>query len=303
MDKLNIAVIILTYNEEIHIRRCIENVSPIVKEIFIIDSFSTDNTVEIARSYNHVQVLQNKWENQYAKQFNWGLENAPITAEWVLRLDADEYLMPELITELCEKLPTLGHDITGISFKRRYIFMNKWLKHGLYPAKLLRLFRYGKGFCEQRLMDEHIQLIEGRAIEFVHDIVDENLNNLSWMCHKYVNYAIREAVDQLDIKLDLTGAGATDKKKHIGQSAYRRRMIKHIYVRLPLFLRSFAFFCYRYFFRCAFVYGKRGFIYHFMNSLWYRMLVDAKIFEIRYNCGIDKAEIRKYLQTHYNLDI
>ena len=303
MNKLDISVIILTYNEEIHIRRCIENVAPFVKEIFIIDSFSTDRTVEIAREYDHVQVLQNKWENQYAKQFNWGLEHAVITTEWVLRLDADEYLMPELVEELYDKLPALGSDVTGIVFKRRHIFMNKWMKRGIYPVKLLRLFRRGKGICEQRLMDEHIQLFEGCSVEFDHDMVDENLNNLSWMCHKYVNYAVREAVDLLDIELDLTGAGRTDREKYIGKQAHGKRMKKQTYARQPLFWRSFGFFCYRYFLRGGCLDGKIGFIFNFMNAWWYRTLVDAKVFEIQRECGRDKEKIRKYLRAYYDIDI
>lgn len=158
---LDLSVIILTKDEELHIARCLDNINPIAKEIFIIDSFSTDKTLEIAKQYPKVTILQNKWTNNHAFQFNWGLENAPITSKWVLRLDADEYLLPELIDELKQKLPTISDDISGISFNRRHIFMNKWMKHGIYPVTLLRLFRYGKGKCEQRLMDEHVQ-INGR---------------------------------------------------------------------------------------------------------------------------------------------
>ena len=96
---LDIAVIILTYNEELHIRRCLDNITCFAKEIYIIDSFSTDKTIEIASEYPTVTILQHKWENNHAKQFNWGLANASITANWILRLDADEFLTPELINE------------------------------------------------------------------------------------------------------------------------------------------------------------------------------------------------------------
>lgn len=300
---LDISVIILTYNEELHIRRCIENVSSFAKEIFIIDSFSTDRTIEIAQEYSNVSVLQNKWENQYAKQFNWGLEHAPITAKWVLRLDADEYLLPELIAELEEKLPTIDSEVTGIIFNRRHIFMGKWMRRGIYPVKLLRLFQYRKGVCEQRLMDEHIQLLEGRSIEFCNDIVDQNLNDLSWMCHKHVNYAIREAIDLLDIELALTGAGKTDKDKFIGQQAYDKRMKKRKYAKQPLFWRSFVYFCYRYFLQGGCLDGKVGFIFNFLQGWWYRMLVDAKIYEIKKVCGTDREKIKEYIKLNYNISI
>lgn len=214
---IDITVIILTYNEEIHIRRCLENVKDIAKGIYIIDSYSTDMTLKIAREYSNVHILQNKWENNHAKQFNWGLANADIHTKWVLRLDADEYLLPELVVELENKLPSMNEDVSGIIFNRRHIFMGKWMRRGIYPVKLLRVFRYGKGQCEQRLMDEHIMITEGRAVEFSHDFCDHNLNNLSWFCHKHVNYAIREAVDLLDIEFNLTGVAETDEYKDISK--------------------------------------------------------------------------------------
>lgn len=300
---LNLSVIILTYNEELHIRRCLENVKSIAKEIYIIDSFSTDATLDIAREFDNVHILQNKWENNYAKQFNWGLEHSGISTQWVLRLDADEYLLPELVQELQEKLPTLSDDVTGIIFNRRHIFMDKWMRRGIYPVKLLRVFRYGKGMCEQRLMDEHIQLNEGHAVEFEHDFCDHNLNNLSWFCHKHVNYAIREAVDLLDIELDLTGAAETDNGKEISPQALAKRMKKHKYARQPLFWRSFAYFCYRYFLKGACLDGKVGFIWTFLQGWWYRMLVDAKVYEIKHHCGTNKNEIISYIHDEYHVDI
>lgn len=299
---LDISVIILTYNEEIHIRRCLENVKKFAKEVFIIDSYSTDKTLGIAKEYGAV-VLQNKWENNYAKQLNWGLQHAHITTKWILRLDADEYLMPELIEELNRKLPALADGITGVIFNRRHIFMGKWMKRGIYPVKLLRLFQTGKGVCEQRLMDEHIQLLEGRAVEFEHDFCDHNLNDLSWFCHKHVNYAIREAVDLLDIELDLTGAAETDENKHISAQALSKRMKKHKYAKQPLFWRSFAYFCYRYFLKGACLDGKIGFIWTFLQGWWYRTLVDAKVFEIKQACGTDKEQIKRYLKEHYNISL
>lgn len=300
---LDLSVIILTYNEELHIRRCLENVRLIARDVYIIDSFSTDQTLSIAREFPNVHILQNKWENNYAKQFNWGLKNAHIQTKWILRLDADEYLLPELIQELQDKLPVLPDDVNGIIFNRRHIFMGKWMKRGIYPVKLLRVFRAGKGMCEQRLMDEHIQLTDGRIIEFEHDFCDHNLNNLSWFCHKHVNYAIREAVDLLDIELNLTGAAATDEEKEISKQASSKRMAKHKYVHQPLFWRSFAYFCYRYFLKGAFLDGKIGFIWTFLQGWWYRTLVDAKVFEIKKICGTDKEKICKHLKDHYGIDL
>ncbi|MGY3146020.1 glycosyltransferase involved in cell wall biosynthesis [Bradyrhizobium sp. USDA 3397] len=117
----SIDVVILTYNEEVHIARAIQNLSKLTRNIFVIDSYSSDRTVEIARSLG-ATVLQNKFVNQ-AKQFNWALDNAPLSSEWVMRLDADEVLEPDLIQEIQSKLPQLGPEITGINLKRKHIFM------------------------------------------------------------------------------------------------------------------------------------------------------------------------------------
>ena len=256
MEELDISVIILTYNEEIHIRRCIESVYLFVKDIFLIDSYSTDQTLQIASEYEKVTILQNKWENNYAKQFNWGLEHVPIQTKWVLRLDADEYLLPALIRELSEKVPFLPETVSGIVFKRRHYFLGKWMKRGIYPVYLLRMFCYGKAICEQRLMDEHIQLLEGTTVNSEGDFVDHNLNNLSWFCNKHVGYAVREAADLLDIELDLYGTSQLDDQKVLTAQAMDKRRIKHRYARMPLFWRAFIYFCYRYFLKGGFLEGK-----------------------------------------------
>lgn len=299
---LDVSVIILTYNEEIHIKRCLDNISSLVKEVFIIDSFSTDRTLEIARGYANVTILQNKWVN-YATQFNWGLNNAPIKTKWVLRLDADEYLTEELKCELHERLPYLDDNYTGIILPLRRVFLGREIKRGVGRIKLMRIFQYGKAKSEVRMMDEHIQLLEGEAIEFQYGFADDNLNNLSWWTQKHVGYAIREAVDLLDMEYDLTGSAVADKDKNMNDQAKAKRMAKHKYARQPLFWRSFAYFCYRYFLKLGFLEGKEGFLWHFLQGWWYRTLVDAKIYEIKKACGNDKEKIKLHLKAHYGIKL
>lgn len=127
------------------------------------------------------------------------------------------------------------------------------MKHGVYPVKLLRLFRYGAARCEQRHMDEHMELSRGRAVEFEHDFVDENLNGLGWWAHKHVDYSARELADLEDI---LSSAAADS---GINGQAERKRAMKERYARQPLFWRSFAYFCYRYFLKLGFLDGREGF--------------------------------------------
>lgn len=309
MNKLDITTIILTYNEELHIKRCLENVTQVAKEVFIIDCYSKDKTVEIANSLDglndcKVTVLQHEWPaTKYAGQFNWALENAPIKTEWVMRFDADEWMMPDLIEEIKQKLPAIKDDVTGIIMNRRHIFWGRWMKGGIYPVKMLRIWRRGKAICEPRLMDEHMQILEGRIIEFEHDFCDENLHDISWFCEKHIGYAIREAVDLLDIEFNLTGAAETDHNKILEKQAIAKRKKKHAYAKKPLFWRSFAYFIYRYFLRGGWRDGREGFVFNFLQGWWYRTLVDAKVYEIKNACGEDKNRIIKYVRERYNIDI
>lgn len=297
---LNISVIILTYNEEHHIERCIANVKPFAHEIFLVDSFSSDSTIEIAERLG-AKVFQKKWPGNQANQFNWALENLPIKSGWVLRLDADEYLYPELIEEIITKLDNLPNEVTGVVLKRRHIFLGKWMKKGIYPVKLLRLFRYGKASSEQRWMDEHIQLLEGKTVEFEHDFADHNLNNLSWFLQKHISYSIREAIELLDIELNLIDKA--DNQTGLTDQAAAKRRKKFKYAKQPLFWRSFAYFVYRYFLKLGFLEGKEGFMWHFFQGWWYRTLVDAKIWEIKRACGTDKKKIKAYIKKEYGIKL
>lgn len=295
---IDVTVIILTFNEEQHIKRCLENVNLFAKKVYVIDSYSTDNTVAIAESMG-ATVVQNKWPGNQAEQFNWALQNIEIDTEWILRLDADEYLLPELVEELKTRVPSLDENITGITFKRRHIFLGRWMKRGTYPVMILRMFRTGKAVCEQRLMDEHIELLQGESITFENDFVDENLNNLSWWANKHVGYAVREAAELLDIEYNITGNDSGE--RHLSEKTLQKRKLKLKYAKKPLFWRSFAYFIYRYFFKMAFLEGKEGFLWSFLQGWWYRTLVDAKIFEIKKACGNDKGKIIAHLKEHYNI--
>ena len=267
--KSTVSVIILTSNERLHIRRCIERVRPVATEIFVVDCHSTDGTQAIARGLG-ATVVEHDWPGNQATQFNWALDNLPLTGEWVLRLDADEYLTPELVAEVSARLDTLPPEVTGVRFKRRHIFLGKWVRHGVYPVWLLRLARRGAFRCEQRKMDEHLRLAEGREVAFSHDFVDHNLNDLLWWSQKHLGYAKREADDLAEAAFDV---GALT-----GQAAAKRRL-KARYAHLPRFWRAFAYFVYRYFLRLGFLDGVPGFLWAFLQAFWYRTLVDALLYE------------------------
>ena len=299
---LDISVIILTYNEEKHIERCIANAKKFAKTIYVVDSFSTDATVQIAKNLGAI-VFQNKWENNYAKQFNWGLNNLPIATEWVFRLDADEYLTDELIDEINQKFPSIDTEVSGIVFPLRRFFLNQYVKRGIGKMNLLRLFKYGKAQCEERWMDEHIKISEGKAIIFDNGFCDHNLNNIGWWTQKHNQYSIREAIDILNIEYNFLPSekDSSDYSMSIDAEEKRRKKIK--YSKMPLFWRSFYFFLYRYFYKLGFTEGKEAFLWHFLQGWWYRTLVDAKIYEIKKNCGDDVLLIKNFVKKNYQIDL
>ena len=300
MKKLDVTTIILTYNEELHIRRCLENVCPFSQKVYVIDSPSTDRTVEICKEFPEVEVVVHKYPGNQAEQYNWAIDNLKIETEWTMRIDADEYYLPELVEEMQQKVPTLPADVTGIEFKRRHIFMGKWVKHGIYPVVMLRMCRTGKGRYADRLMDEHMVLKEGRSIVLDNDFCDHSLINVSDYCRKHLDYAQREAAvilsESYELKADSKQAGQFSDLKEdetLGKQAEAKHKKKGGYNKLPLFWRSFAYFVFRYICKGGFLDGKEGFVFAFIQGWWFRMMVDVKILEARKALAEKGIELKK----------
>lgn len=303
MKPISITVVILTHNEEIHIERCIRSLLPIASKIFIVDSFSTDRTVEIAQSLG-AEVTQRKWKN-YADQFQWGLDNCGTASEWVMRMDADEYLELDLQGEMLNKLSLLPQEIDGVCLNRKHYFFDQWIRHGgRYPLTLLRIWRSGKGRIEQRWMDEHILLSEGsKTIVFRGGLVDDNLKGITFFINKHNSYATREAIDILNRKYHLfrmdEGINSLD-----GSQARKMRLLKErLYSRLPIGMRALLYFIYRFFFQLGFLDGWKGFAYHFMQGFWYRFLVDIKIYEIERESLGDAEKIKRIFIEKFGVDL
>ncbi|KAA0993711.1 glycosyltransferase family 2 protein [Dyadobacter aurulentus] len=298
---IDLSVIILTHNESKHIGRCIKSLQLVTNKIFIVDSFSTDDTVSIAENLG-ATVIRNPWVS-YSFQFNFGIANNPFQTTWLMRMDADEYITPELANELKASLPQIGEGVSGLYVKRRVIFMDKWIRRGgYYPIWLLRIWRRGIGTCEELWMDEHIKLSSGTVQNLKYDIVDHNLNNLTWWTQKHNNYAIREVIDLLNIKYNFDSK-PTVEPKFWGTQEQRTRYLKVQYSKMPLFTRPFIYFSYRYFLKLGFLDGLKGIIWHFLQGFWYRFLVDAKIYEVYYRAGRDKEQIITHFRTEYGKDL
>lgn len=266
----DLAVIILAKNEALHIERCVTNVMAMEpKQVFVVDCFSTDGTQEIATRCG-ATVVEHEWPGLYAKQFNWALDNLPISATWVLRLDADEYFLSDTIEEVKallstpsnEEENTLSPNVTSLSLARAHTFCGKLIRWGgANDVVLARFFKYGIGRCQDRAMDEHIITSEGIDYKLRGKFIDDNLNSMEWWKEKHIGYAKREAVDAL--------AGEQFKTS------------KSMYYRCPPYFRAFAYFCYRYFIRLGFLDGFAGWQWHFWQGLWYRWTVDKRIQEMK----------------------
>ena len=276
---MKLLAIILTFNEELHLGRCIASLKGIASEIIVADCYSTDATLEIACSYG-AKVIQRKWVN-HATQFNWALTQLDSDTAWVLRIDADEYLTPDLIAEIQSCLPGIGSEIDGVYCSRRMTFQGRLIRHGaVFPVRVLRLFRYGRGECENRWMDEHIK-VSGPTVDFKGELIDDNLNSLTWWTEKHNNYASREAVDLLNLEYHFMPHDSVASLRGGKQAGVKRWLKEVVYSRLPGGFRAFAYFFYRYVIRLGFLDGQAGTAFHFLQGFWYRYLVDAKVAELK----------------------
>jgi len=276
---VDLTVIILTKNEELNIRKCIESFHGIPKRIVIIDSFSTDTTVKIAKSLG-ADIYEHEFSS-HAEQFNWALENINVSTTWVMKVDADEEFTPELATEIDEKLDNLDSRVNGVVLRRRVYFMGRWLKHGgKYPELLLRIFRVGHGMSEMKLMDEHLIITDGETVTFKNDFSDNNNKSLEWWIGKHNWYSNKEVLDQ---QMKIHMEESTDKTKTSLQAKVKRTIKNYGYYSLPKFFRAHIYFIYRYYIRLGFLDGTEGRIYTFLQAYWYRYLVDAKMYECEKN--------------------
>ena len=312
-QSLNLTTIILTYNEELHIRRCLENVCPFSKKVYVIDSPSTDRTAEICREFPNVEVVVHQYPGNQAEQFNWALDNCEIGTEWVLRLDADEYCTHELIREMQEKLPALPNEVSAVVLPLGRVFRGRLLKHSIVNGvKMIRLFRYGRVRYEQRLMDEHLEVMEGGTVAFDNMFVDDNLMSIRGFIDKHNNYSSREAALLLDAEFELCPIDNRDNDTAYAKDVATKRAQKARYAKMPLYWRSLAYFIYRYVVKLGFLDGRAGFEWDFFQGLWYRLLVDSKVAEVRrfvknHNIATitdeGKQRIKDYMKMNWNVSL
>ena len=280
MSTVRPTVVVLTFNEERNLEACLASVAGWAHAVFVVDSGSTDRTLAIAEQYG-AQVAVHAFDG-HVRQWQWAFANLPIDTSWVLALDADQVVTPELRDDLLATLPRWeapGSPVGGYC-NRRQVFRGRWIRHGgYYPKYLLKLFRReAVSLDEQDLVDHHF-LVNGPTALLEGDLIEDNRNEAEiavWI-GKHNRYAVLQARDE---ETRWSAADAPTGKL-TGTPDERTLWMKRVWNRMPLFFRPLGYFVYRYVFRLGFLDGKEGFIFHFMQAFWYRLLVDINRDELR----------------------
>ena len=278
-----LAIVVLTLNEEVNLQTCLESLRGLQCEIYVVDSGSTDGTVATAKRAG-ATVVEHPFET-HARQWAWALKNLPISAEWVLALDADQRITSELRTEIRQLFQDgdrrLG-DLEGLYVKRRQVFRGQWIRHGgYYPKYMLKLFRKASVHTDEDDLIDHHFYVSGNVANLECDIIEDNQkeNDMSFWIEKHSRYAEPLAREEYLRRTNL--ASWPIKPDLFGNPDQRVMWMKRLWYRLPLYIRPFGYFVYRYVFRLGFLDGKQGFVFHFMQALWYRLLIDIHIDEMQ----------------------
>ncbi|MEE1945157.1 glycosyltransferase family 2 protein [Pedobacter sp. KR3-3] len=272
--------IILTFNEEEHLPRLLQSIAGLNAQTFILDSGSTDQTLAIAQQFGAL-VKTNAFEN-HPKQWDFALKNFEISTPWIIGLDADQIVTPELFKQLESFRDSDYANINGIYFNRKNYFKGKWIRFGgFYPKYLLKMFRTGVGFSDLNENMDHRFIVPGQtAIWKKGHILEENLkeNKISFWIAKHNRYSdliAQEEIERLNKQRE-----QTLKPKLFGNPDERNAWLKRLWWKLPLGLRPFFYFSYRLIFKLGFLDGSTGILFHFLQAFWFRLIVDVKIKEI-----------------------
>jgi glycosyltransferase involved in cell wall biosynthesis len=285
-----VSVVILTFNEERNLEAVLESISGWAASVYVVDSGSTDATVAIAKRHG-AHVVAHPF-NTHARQWKWALDTLPIGTEWVLALDADQRLTPELrraITAALTASDAAGAGPNGYFVARRQIFRGRWIRHGgYYPKYLLKLFRRSQATLGERELVDHHFFVDGPLAKLDGDLIEDNRNEATifdWTA-KHNRYAVLQARHEVEAAADGSGVPVSSV---FASPDGRTRWLKRQWSRLPLFVRPVLYVLYRYVVRLGFLDGKEGFVFHVLQGFWYRLLVDINIDELRR--GACRAEV------------
>lgn len=281
--------VILSYNEEMHLPKLFESIKELNAPIFVLDSGSTDKTVKICKSFGAI-VSNHAFEN-HPKQWHAALNTFNISTPWIIGLDSDQIVTPELFQKLRNFSDSSYKDVDGIYFNRKFIFKGKWVKYGgFYPKYLLKMFRTGVGFSDLNENMDHRFVVPGKTIIWKQGhIIEENYkeNNISFWIDKHNRYSDLVAEEEIERAKNIRSQ--TLHRNIFGSPDERIAWLKNIWWKLPLGIRPFLYLFIRLFLRLGILDGWMGVLFHFLQGFWFRLIVDVKIIEKRKKNGNEKV--------------
>ena len=286
-NKTSISVVVLTFNEEDNLRKCLDSVSGWAEEIHVVDSFSTDKTLDIAREYTN-KIRQNKYEG-HAQQWHFALNQLELNTQWVFAMDADFVMTPGLRDAISKAIANDTETVNGYYVRHKQIFRGKFIRHGtIYPRYWLRMFRRGSGYVDEHdLVDLHFY-VHGQTAKLEFDLLEDNVKerDIGFWVNKQVKFAKKQAEEEL--RRQQNRVAFPVKPSLFGTPDQRTLWLKYYWYRMPLFIRPFVYFIYRYFLRFGFLDGREGFVYHFTQAFLYRLLVDIELRDLKAKGQIEK---------------
>ena len=282
--KIPVSVLIPAKNEELNLPACLESVA-VADEIFVVDSQSEDRSIEIAEQYG-AKVVQFHFNGSWPKKKNWSLENLPFRNEWVLIVDCDERITPELWAEIGTVIKK--EEYNGYYLNRKVFFLGKWIRFGgKYPDWNLRLFKHKQGRYENlntgdipntgdNEVHEHV-ILKGNVGYLKEDMLHIDFRDIYEWLARHNRYSNWEAKVYYNLLTGNNDSGTID-AKFFGNAVQRKRFLKKIWVRLPFkpLLRFILF----YFIRLGFLDGEAGYIYGRLLSQ-YEYQIGVKLYELR----------------------
>ncbi len=273
----NFSIIILTLNEEKHIERALLSATRLTPYVYVVDSQSSDRTVEIANRLK-ATVVSGKF-GSFSEKLNWAIDNLPIHTRWTIRLDADEVFSEYFLSQIGKLVLAQNELTSGIWVRRQIWFMGKWLRHGaIYPVFALRVWRTGYARCKPQVIDEYMEVAGGRSIQAPLDIIDNPRTSIREWVEKHNRYSDIEAEFRIAKGVSFSKRDKTNLARST-QEARSAFLKNEVYYRSPIFVRPFGHWAYKYLLRLGFRDGLEGFVWHLLHSFWYRFLVDVKIYE------------------------
>jgi len=270
------SVILLSFNSSSSLAATLASIRELSDDIHVVDSGSTDTTVEIANAAG-AKVIFHPFEN-YGQQRNWAIDNVPVKYRWQLHLDADERLTDNLRNEILSIADNTEY--SGFFIPRYLRFLGRILRHGgMSPTWHMRLFRSGEGRCESREYDQHFWCT-GKTKKLREPMIDDIQMSLSEWTSRHNRWADAEVREILNgVKVGRVSG------KLQGNVIEKKRFLRSGYDRMPHFFRALGLFIYRYCVRLGFMDGLEGSIFWVLQTFWFRFLVDAKLYEHRKNAG------------------